>query len=538
MNNLNNLSDDELDKLFRHSAEESNVEFDEGAWDKMRSILEEKQPSKKPFNWNKSTLALLALLFVGISTIYFGKTIVEKHNSKSKNIIVGSEKNTNSLVENENIHTKINNIHSSEYKLKTANTNANLLKNSNAENIKPEISFNKNESIENKSLTGISTVNTTIKIPKNKGDLIPNEKVIKRNLMANNPDKLIDRNIEISEYVVINSNDAINKHELTENKSKISPAINSSKTPNLKLAKNANNSTNKLEKNNNPFLKNKLIFSNNASENNKKLSPEKTNNVENVSCITEPEKVDEIRTLPTISVQYLKPIDNYIYIKPIFNVAVKELNLPIPTPKPIEFFKKGLSFRAMVSPDLSTVGSNKIDKMGSNFGGLIEYRFGKRLVLQTGLIKSVKKYDAYPEQYTWVWGMPASKLMEIGANCKMLDIPINLRYDIVANTKTRIFTSAGLTSYNMRNETYHYDYEDNTNPNLKRHNWSGKTGTYKMSNLNLSVGFEKQISKSFTMQVEPFVKSPLKSIGFGKVPLITYGLMFSVNCPLNNLIKK
>ena len=70
MNNLNNLSDDELDKLFRQSAEESDVEFDEGAWQKMNSLLNEKQPL--PANWRKYSLIILAILFLGSTAVYFG----------------------------------------------------------------------------------------------------------------------------------------------------------------------------------------------------------------------------------------------------------------------------------------------------------------------------------------------------------------------------------------------------------------------------------------------------------------------------------
>ncbi len=176
--------------------------------------------------------------------------------------------------------------------------------------------------------------------------------------------------------------------------------------------------------------------------------------------------------------------------------------------------------------------------MGSNLGAYVEYRFSKRLSFQAGIVRSIKYYSAYPEQYDWIWGYPPVKLLEISAKCKMIDFPINLRYDFVTNTKSRIFGGIGLTTYKMMKETYDYNYEDNSNPNIKWHQWNGKTGTYYSSNLNLSIGFEKQISRDLTLQVEPFAKSPLKSIGFGKVPLITYGMLISTKYPLRNLIKK
>jgi hypothetical protein len=46
--------------------------------------------------------------------------------------------------------------------------------------------------------------------------------------------------------------------------------------------------------------------------------------------------------------------------------------------------------------------------------------------------------------------------------------------------------------------------------------------------LNLSVGYERQVSRNFSVQAEPFFKQPLSGVGFGKVKLNTTGIFLSV----------
>ena len=335
----------------------------------------------------------------------------------------------------------------------------------------------------------------------------------------------------------------------TSNKPTLKPLLSDLNAQNLNKKdswKNSNNSAEKQTKNRQKPKKANIKYLDLAVKNTEKKAGlyginlvEKQNNatlIQTADKVSENESEAGLKN--TILAENLLPNLAYHKFIPNFFIEVQAPTLPKIEPKPAEHFKKGLSIRLAYSPDISTVGNNEITKIGSNWGALLEYRLSKHLIVQSGIIKSIKYYDVYPEQYDWVWGNPASKLMEINAVCNMLDIPLNIRYDIIANNKSRIFVSTGLTSYLMMKEKYHYDYEDNANTNIKRRDWSGKTGMYKSSNLNLSVGFEKQVARSLTLQIEPFAKSPLKNIGFGKVPLITYGLMFSADYQLKNLFKK
>jgi hypothetical protein len=194
-------------------------------------------------------------------------------------------------------------------------------------------------------------------------------------------------------------------------------------------------------------------------------------------------------------------------------------------------FQKGLAVRFAYSPDFSTVNSGFF-KIGNNSAFLVEYRFNNRFVIQSGVIKSVKKYSANPADYKWPeqWGQTPNSLTDITATCDMLDIPLNLRFDISQKPNQRLFVTAGATSYLMLNELYEYGYYGSSGALLS--SWEGKTGFYAFSVLNFAAGFEKSISRKISLQVEPFVKLPVRDLGFGKVRLTTLGVFASAKIKL------
>ncbi len=208
------------------------------------------------------------------------------------------------------------------------------------------------------------------------------------------------------------------------------------------------------------------------------------------------------------------------------------------TARPIR--ERGLSIRVVWSPDLSAVGIKNFTRPGTNYGFLTEYRFSKRLSVQAGLIQSKKVYTATPDQYAWPtnWKWYVTPL-GVDGQCKMLDIPINVRYDFALRPMdasglpakrgpARWFVSSGVTTYIMQQEKYDYVYENPEDPRIRNRSWSGKTGRYSFSTLNLSVGYERPIGRRLAWQVEPFVKMPLKGVGQFKINLLSTGAFLSL----------
>jgi hypothetical protein len=199
---------------------------------------------------------------------------------------------------------------------------------------------------------------------------------------------------------------------------------------------------------------------------------------------------------------------------------------PVAKPKPPA---ARLSIGVMVSPDLSSIGLPGRLTPGTNAGVQLEYRLTNRFRVGVGAIHSVKLYSAKVEDYTvpygfWTYGVKPSG---IDANCKILDLPVHLRFDALRRARYNAFVSTGLSSYIMLSERYGYRYPT-YNPYL-RPEWHGKrTGEHYLSVVNLSVGYERNLSRRFSWQVEPFLKLPLGGVGFGKVKLGSSGVFVSV----------
>ncbi|WP_418346595.1 hypothetical protein [Spirosoma montaniterrae] len=199
--------------------------------------------------------------------------------------------------------------------------------------------------------------------------------------------------------------------------------------------------------------------------------------------------------------------------------------------------ERGLSIRFVVSPDLSAVGLRNFERPGTNIGLMAEYRLATRWSVQAGVLRSTKVYRALPSDYQLPYNYKywPVKPESISGQCDMLDIPINLRYDVIrradadGQVRSRWFVSAGGTSYILNREEYTYNYANPDDPAIRNTNkLIDSTSRYGFSQLNLSVGYERTINRRLSWQVEPFLKMPLKGVGFYKVNLLSTGAFFSV----------
>lgn len=212
-----------------------------------------------------------------------------------------------------------------------------------------------------------------------------------------------------------------------------------------------------------------------------------------------------------------------------------ELMAVVPTP-PME---KGLSVRLAIAPDLSSIGLRNFARPGTNVGVLLEYRLAPRWSVQTGIIQSTKIYRASATDYELSdYYKKGAYTIPQGADgqCKMLDIPLNIRYDILLRPRAdgrlpnRWFITGGVTSYIIEREKYVYQYTGYVHKAIP--DWSGKSDSYGFSQLNLSVGYERALTKRLSWQVEPFIKMPLKEVGYLKLNLLSTGTFFSIRYKL------
>ncbi len=196
--------------------------------------------------------------------------------------------------------------------------------------------------------------------------------------------------------------------------------------------------------------------------------------------------------------------------------------------KRTRFSRWAINFGA--SPDYSSVIMGQSEPIGYNLQIGLSYNITPDLQIRTAVIRSLKLYEAYAEDYAWPakWGIPSSPLTEVVASCKMLDFPVSLTYFPFRKNKNAYYVSLGVTNYYMLKEKYEYHYENDNDPNLKWKNWEGSTGFAANSVANVSIGLQRKISSKISVQVEPFIKLPLRNIGFGNVRLYSAGVFFNI----------
>lgn len=196
-----------------------------------------------------------------------------------------------------------------------------------------------------------------------------------------------------------------------------------------------------------------------------------------------------------------------------------------------ESIRSRFSVGLVTSPDLSTAGStSNFHTPGFKLGVTAEYNLTNNLAVYTGIVHSTVRYSDQSQQYT-----PPGYLNggitpdEIVGECVILDIPITLKYDVLNFDQSRLFATAGLSSYIMLNEDYDFYYQNPEEEELVE-NWNDQTGTrHWFSNAGFSVGYEYDVHQNWSMRVEPFIRLPLQEVGWANVRLYSMGSFISIN---------
>lgn len=202
-------------------------------------------------------------------------------------------------------------------------------------------------------------------------------------------------------------------------------------------------------------------------------------------------------------------------------------------------FHPQYALTVLAAPDLNGVGSFQQSKVGTNVGLQFSAGLSKKFSITTGVIYSVKPYLTNFDNYHTLYKFPVTPL-NITADCRMLDIPLNIGYQVYNKHQNRISIGTGLSSYLMLHENYtfnyattshSYGYTSPTNytvPNSK---------SYLMGVFNLNATYERPISSKIAIAVEPYLKLPLTNIGYSQVRLQSTGVAVGLKWNLNSLAK-
>ena len=490
-----------MDDMIRQASDQHHPSYDNKAWDKMKQLLDKHLPQRK----DRSGFAFFVLLglliggalFVGGYFFFRNKKETtasvepKKEDGKSTATTATDPGNATQAVQNpapvvspnENTNSPANAANGS-----NSNGKDNTIGNSNAKG-------NSNAS-GNSNATGNPnrTVNTNTSSNKSQNSISKTtSQPIKKH-----PNKFAVGRTAAKTYVSITPGNVVGN----ENNNTTSAAA-----------------TNKLQQENGSFNKGvTTVIEENANKNNV-AADGKTNAVEN--------KQVEQSTLK-------KPAGTDL----VKEVAKEKIAEPASDKKTASNEKKkskhsiagnfGLSFSA--GPDISYVELNKPGKVTLSYGVGLSYTFVKKLTLQAGFYVAKKLYSADSADYhapDAFWNTYPNMDNTVDANCKLYEVPVKLMYNFGQKRHHNWMAGAGISSYFMKNETYNYSYtfagivfpKSYSINNENQHNFSVVT---------LSGGYQYNLSPRVSFSAEPYVKVPLKGVGFGKVHLKGAGVMFNV----------
>jgi len=192
----------------------------------------------------------------------------------------------------------------------------------------------------------------------------------------------------------------------------------------------------------------------------------------------------------------------------------------------------------LAAPDINGVGSFQQGKVGTNAG--LQFSVGlSKFSITTGVIYSAKPYLTGFEDYHTPYKFPVNPV-NVMADCRMLDIPLDIGYQVYNKHQNKISIGTGLSSYLMLHENYTFNYAGSNSA-------YGNTGptnftvlhskNYLMGVFNLNATYERPVSSKINIAIEPYLKLPLTNIGYSQVRLQSTGVAVGLKWNLNSLTK-
>jgi hypothetical protein len=190
-----------------------------------------------------------------------------------------------------------------------------------------------------------------------------------------------------------------------------------------------------------------------------------------------------------------------------------------------------------LSPDVNSVKGIDNGEFGMSFGMGVSYRVGKALSISTGIYYSKKLYSADKTSYkvtekpfaTWT-----SYSKQIDADCRVIDVPVNVSLRLSNKTQNKLYATAGMSSYVMLSEKYDFIYNGPSPafPTGRREYTLRNENKHLLSVVNLGVALERPLSDQVSLVVQPYAKLPLTGIGQGETDLKSFGVGFKLNYSL------
>ncbi len=369
----------------------------------------------------------------------------------------------------------------------------------------------------------------------------------------------------------------ITQNDLTENSTQ-QDTKNLTKTKSYSDSENKinrvkeNNQNNQIAQTNskvNSKLKNTVSISTNSNSSTNQLAINSTfdsNKPEQLieTFLNKSNNTEEAKSTKMLSVLQLEKtnFDLFADVKP------KEITLPkleidetiLPSNQNEELIRKNpvasaigkwrLGATLMAMTNLYKSNNKQRMNYANDYGIMADYQVAKRFNVSAGAVYTQKQIDieeplSIPtivngfnpntNEDAWV------KKNKTQINWQVLDLPIHLRYNAIETDRNKWFVSAGTSNYFFLKENYESDYtvsyQDIYDPRLTRtqevvRQRETQSAIQLFATINVSAGLETSLGKHLTLQVEPYWRFPVRSLGSEGVFVQTGGLLTRINFAL------
>ncbi|WP_426588869.1 hypothetical protein [Mucilaginibacter sp. R-33] len=228
---------------------------------------------------------------------------------------------------------------------------------------------------------------------------------------------------------------------------------------------------------------------------------------------------------------------------PDFKTNIERQPIQAPTTKSNKkITKQSFGYRpqwaitALASSDVNGTSSFQ-GKVGSNYGLLLSFGATKKLTITSGVVYSSKPYSTSFANYNTTYNFKHDPI-DVTADCKMLDIPVNIAYQVYGNFRNKLSVGTGLSSYLMLHEKYTYNYGDGANSAAWPQTYTVPNSKgYLLSIININATYEHKINSKFGVSVQPYMKVPISGVGYSDIKLQSTGVAVGVTYNINSFRK-
>lgn len=199
----------------------------------------------------------------------------------------------------------------------------------------------------------------------------------------------------------------------------------------------------------------------------------------------------------------------------------------------VEHQARRLTLSVLAAPDYNGVNNLNNASIGNNFGLLVTFKIAKNWSFSTGGVYAKKLYETgfsnyNPTKNIWDEYYPKS----VNADCRVLDIPLNISYSLLARKNTTISIGSGISSYIMLREDYRFTYDEQDSHTAAAYHVVNENQHW-LSVLNFQATFEQRLNSRLSIGLQPYMKIPLSNIGFAGVKLQSLGMAVVLNWNFN-----